>query len=97
LCVPDARAHCANFFTWYNQQHRHSGIGMMTPETVHTGRAGEVRKQPQATLESAYLHTLSRFRYRSPQQPKLPTAVWINPPTIEKKAAGRRRFRLSLI
>jgi transposase InsO family protein len=86
--LADARAHCANFFTWYNQQHRHCGIGMMTPESVHTGRAAEVRKQRQATLESAYLRTPSRFKNRRPQQPKLPAAAWINPsPTMEKKAA----------
>jgi putative transposase len=43
--LADARAHCAEFFTWYNLQHRHSGIGMMTPESVHTGCADEVRQQ----------------------------------------------------
>jgi putative transposase len=48
--LADARAHCALFFTWYNQQHRHSDIGMMTPESVHTGRGAEVRKQRQATV-----------------------------------------------
>jgi putative transposase len=85
--LADARAHCANFFTWYNQHHRHSGIGMLTPESVHTGRAAGVRKLRQATLESAYLRTPNRFKNRRPQQPKLPTAAWINPPNMEKKAA----------
>jgi putative transposase len=59
----------------------------MTLESVHTGRAAEVRKQRQATLESAYLRTPSRFKNRRPQQPKLSTAAWINPPTMEKNAA----------
>lgn len=85
--LADARAHCAQFFTWYNQQHRHSGIGMMTPESVHTGRAAEVRKQRQATLANAYQRTPNRFKHRMPQPQKLPTAAWINPPTMEKKAA----------
>lgn len=85
--LADARAHCAMFFTWYNQQHRHSGIGMMTPESVHTGRAAEVRKQRQATLAVAFQRTPNRFKHRMPQPHKLPTAAWINPPTIEKKAA----------
>lgn len=85
--LADARTHCAAFFTWYNQQHRHSGIGMMTPESVHTGRAAEVRKLRQSTLESAYQRTPSRFKNRVPQQAKLPTAAWINPPATEKKAA----------
>ena len=74
-------------FTWYNQQHRHSGIGMMTPESVHTGRAAEIRKLRQTTLDSAYERTPSRFKNRPPRQAKLPTAAWINPPAKEKKAA----------
>ena len=85
--LADARAHCATFFTWYNQQHRHSGIGMMTPESVHTGRAAEIRQLRQATLESAYERTPGRFKHRVPRQAKLPTAAWINPPAVEKKAA----------
>ena len=85
--LADARAHCAPFFAWYNQQHRHSGIGMMTPESVHTGRAAEVRKQRQATLQSAFERTPNRFKNRLPQPHKLPTAAWINPPIMEKKAA----------
>jgi hypothetical protein len=60
---------------------------MMTPESVHTGRAAEVRKQRLATLASAYQRTPNRFKNRMPQPQKLPTAAWINPPTMEKKAA----------
>nr|WP_246542432.1 IS3 family transposase [Collimonas antrihumi] len=85
--LADARAHCATFFAWYNQQHRHSGIGMMTPESVHTGRAAEVRKQRQSTLDCAFRRTPNRFKNRPPQPQKLPTAAWINPPFTEKKAA----------
>lgn len=85
--LADARAHCAPFFSWYNQQHRHSGIAMMTPESVHTGRAAEVRKQRQATLQSAFERTPNRFKNRLPQPHRLPTAAWINPPIMEKKAA----------
>jgi putative transposase len=85
--LADARVHCAQFFTWYNQQHRHSGIGMMTPESVHTGRAAEVRQQRQATLADAFTRTPARFKHRMPQPQKLPTAAWINAPNVEKKAA----------
>ena len=85
--LADARAHCATFFTWYNQQHRHSGIGMLTPESVHTGRASEIRRLRQATLKSAYERTPGRFKHRVPRQAKLPTAAWINPPATDKKAA----------
>ena len=36
-CIEDARAHCQAFFAWYNDQHCHSGIGYMTPHSVHYG------------------------------------------------------------
>lgn len=85
--LADARSHCVSFFNWYNQQHRHSGIGMMTPESVHTGRAAEIRKQRQAILADAFARTPNRFKHRLPQLAKLPTAAWINPPNLEKKAA----------
>jgi putative transposase len=58
---------------------------MMTPESVHTGRAEEVRRQRQATLESAFMRTPSRFKNRLPQAQRVPTAAWINPPIMEKK------------
>jgi putative transposase len=85
--LADARAHCSPFFAWYNQEHRHSGIGMMTPESVHTGRAAEVRRQRQLTPQNAFARTPNRFKNRLPQPHRLPTAAWINPPTMEKKAA----------
>jgi len=85
--LADARAHCGVFFTWYNQQHRHSGIGMMTPESVHTGRAAEVRQQRQRTLNAAFLRHPKRFKNQMPQPQRMPTAAWINPPTMEKYAA----------
>jgi putative transposase len=85
--LADARAYCAPFFAWYNQQHHHSGIGMMTPEIVHTGRAIEVRRQRQITLNAAFERNPIRFKSRPPEPHKLPTAAWINPPTMEKKAA----------
>ena len=85
--VEDARAHCAPFFTWYNTQHHHSGIGMMTPESVHVGRAAEIRQQRQVTLNAAFLINPSRFKNKQPHPPILPTAAWINPPTMEKHSA----------
>jgi hypothetical protein len=85
--LADARAHCVQFFAWYNQQHRHSGIGMMTPESVHTGRAAEVRKQRKNTLANAFQRMPNRFKHRMPQPQKLPTAAWTNPPPMKKKAA----------
>ncbi len=81
--IEDARAHCQEFFRWYNAAHCHSGIGFMTPETVHYGRAQILFRQRADTLNVAFLNNPMRFKGRVPQPPKLPSAVWINPPKEE--------------
>jgi putative transposase len=78
--IEDARAFCRTFFTWYNTEHRHSGIGLLTPATVHAGRAPEVRAARATVLAQAYAVHPERFVRRPPTPPDLPTAVWINPP-----------------
>ena len=82
--LEDARSHCQAFFAWYNDQHRHSGIGYMTPHSVHYGQAQTLLATRQATLDAAFNATPNRFKGIRPCQKPLPTAVWINPP-IEKK------------
>ena len=79
--IEDARAHCRQFFVWYNGVHRHSGIGYMTPEAVHCGRAQDLFRQRTVTLEAAFLAHPKRFKGNAPRPPKLPIAAWINPPT----------------
>jgi putative transposase len=82
-CIEDARAHCQAFFAWYNTEHRHSGIGYMTPQAVHYGHAQALRKTRQATLDAAFMATPTRFKGSRPQAQALPTAAWINPPPKE--------------
>ena len=78
--IEDARAFCRSFFGWYNGEHRHAGIGLLTPEMVHRGRAEEVRAARAAVLADAYAAHPERFVRKHPEPPPLPTAVWINPP-----------------
>jgi putative transposase len=82
-CLADARAFGDRFFTYYNYEHRHSGIGLHTPASVHHGTAGQIRAQRQATLDHAYATHPERFGHRRPQPPKLPTQAWINQPSQE--------------
>jgi putative transposase len=79
--LEDARAFCQGFFPWYNTEHRHSGIGLMTPAIVHSGRASAVDAARAITLGEAYAAHPERFVRRPPTPPELPTAVWINPPS----------------
>jgi len=81
----DGRAHCRAFFAWYNTEHRHSGIGMMTPASVHYGRASHINSARQRTLDMAYALHPERFVKRPPSPPELPAAAWINPP-VQKTA-----------
>ena len=79
--IEDARTYCQLFFPWYNQEHHHSGIALLTPETLHYGRAGQVIEQRQKVLDQAYARNPERFPHARPKHPPQPTAVWINPPT----------------
>ena len=88
--IEDARAHCQQFFTWYNGTHCHSGIGYMTPESVHYGRAQAMFQQRADTLSAAFLAHPNRFKRNAPQPPKLPTAAWINPPKQETTSSKNR-------
>jgi putative transposase len=75
-----ARAFCHPFFTWYNTEHRHGGIGWLTPAMVHYGQVPLVRAQRQQVLTTAYAAHPDRFVRRPPEPPAVPDAVWINPP-----------------
>ena len=79
-CMQDSRAFCQRFFPWYNHDHRHSGIGMMTPVMVHYGQAPCIREKRQTVLDAAYLAHSDRFVRRPPTPLQLPKEVWINKP-----------------
>jgi putative transposase len=78
--IQDARAFCQGFFGWYNVEHRHSGIGLLTPADVHHGRAEQITLARGVVLEGAYAAHPERFVRKPPQPPRLPEAVWINKP-----------------
>jgi len=79
-CFEDAHAFCGRFFGWYNQEHRHSGIGFHIPADVHYGRAAVARARRALVLNAAYAQPPERFVRKPPEPPALPTAVWINEP-----------------
>ena len=80
--LADARAWARPFFQWYNHDHHHNGIGLLTPATVHCGQAVETIAARQHVLLAAYQAHPERFVRGVPTPPTLPTAVWINPPTV---------------
>jgi transposase InsO family protein len=76
----EAQAFCGEYFVWYNQEHYHTGIALLTPAQVHYGEAEAVLAKRQVTLDAAFLEAPERFGNRRPQVACLPETVWINPP-----------------
>ena len=81
--LQDARSWARAFFHWYNHQHHHSGLGLLTPATVHYGQTEAVRAKRQQVLLAAYAAHPERFVRGVPTPPELPKEVWINKPKSE--------------
>lgn len=86
--IGEARAWMDGFVSWYNHEHRHSGIGWHTPASVHYGTADEIRDARQQTLNAAYAAHPERFA-RPPAAPQLPTRVTINDPAKRGALAAK--------
>jgi putative transposase len=84
--IEDAKTFCRPFFRWYNHEHHHHGLALLTPADVHLGRADAVLGERQKALDRAYAAHPERFRQR-PMAPRLAREVWINPPS-PKAAEG---------
>src|ERR1700757_2154980 len=79
-CIQDRRAFCQSFFRWYNEEYRHSGVGLLPPAMVHYGQAENFLRQRQDVLDVAYQRHPERFVRSAPKPPALPSEVWINKP-----------------
>ena len=86
--IEDARAWAKPFFHWYNNEHRHTGLGLMTPAAIHTGQAAQLTTQRQATLQAAYEKHPERFVKGQPQPLPIPDKVWINPPQSDGRQSS---------
>jgi putative transposase len=79
--LADARAWTRPFFAWYNEEHYHSGLNLLTPASVHYGQATVIQRQRQTVLSAAYATHPERFSQGVPVVAGPPAAVWINPPS----------------
>ncbi len=80
--IEDSRSFCRDFFPWYNKEHRHTGIGLLTPETVHYGLAKDIQAARGEVLLAAYEAHPERFVKKVPVPPSVPEAAWINKPKL---------------
>lgn len=78
--IQHARAFCRDFFCWYNTEHRHGSLGLLTPEAVHFGKHEEILSRRAAVLQAAFEQHPERFKGRLPRPKNPPEAACINPP-----------------
>ncbi|KQH79827.1 integrase [Mycobacterium gordonae] len=78
--IEEARLHCQRFFGWYNDEHRHTGLGLHTPADIHYGLAEAIRDKRATILAGAYAAHPERFVRKPPEPPKIPDISWINQP-----------------
>jgi putative transposase len=78
--IEQAREICSELLDWYNNQHHHGGIALLTPAAVHYARAESTIAKRQDLLDAAYRLHPERFVNHPPRHPQLPAAVWINAP-----------------
>jgi putative transposase len=83
--IEEARHWARSFFHWYNNEHHHSRLGLMTPAVIHYGQAATLTSQRQETLTTAYEAHPERFVKGLPKPPQVPSAVWINPPQSDEQ------------
>ena len=82
--LEEAKDFCREFFSWYNNEHHHSGLELLTPKDVHQGLADDKLLLRQNVMMSAYDNSPDRFVLGSPKKKELAKEVWINRP---RKAA----------
>lgn len=93
--IQDARAHFQDFFDWYNNEHYHTGLALMTPAMVHYGMAEKCKNQRQLVLTGAYDAHPERFVAGPPKVLQLPAESWINPP--KGKETGATECSITII
>ena len=87
--LTSAEAFCQPYFNWYNNEHYHSGIAWLTPESVHFGRCEVILQKRHETMQQVFLEDPRRFNNQSPKLYQLPCEVYINPPqTVILQATG---------
>lgn len=85
--IEAARDWAREFFGWYNNEHYHTGLNLLTPSSVHYGEAEAIREQRQQVMNAAFEAHPARFSRGLPQVHGAPAAVYINPPQPEHHLA----------
>jgi putative transposase len=87
-CIEHGRAHCGDFFPWYNNEHRHSGLSLLTPHDVHYGLAAARLRARDTVLTAAFAARPERFPAGAPSAGAVSAEVWINKPAVLSAGCG---------
>lgn len=85
--LAEARAWVEHFVRWYNHEHRHSGIGMVTPSQRHSGEDVAILERRRAVYAAA--------RAARPERWAGPTRAWARPEEVALNPSDATRQRLS--
>ncbi len=85
--IQHARGEVGPLLRWYNDEHKHSSLALLTPADVHYGRVDAIIEARQRVLDAAYAANPERFVRGRPTHPRPPAAAWINPPRTTEEAA----------
>lgn len=77
--IDAARAWVLRFVTWYNTEHRHSGIQFVTPAQRQYGLDRETLAQRHAVYEAAKHALPQRWKGRNTRDWSHEEEVWLNP------------------
>ena len=99
--IQHGRSVCQALFTWYNHHHHHTGLGLLTPASVHSGKASAILARRNVVLASAYTAHPERFVRSQPRAAQVLPAVWINPPRpielVQQRAPSPPDSRSSIL
>jgi putative transposase len=71
-------SYLADWFTWYNFDHRHTGLNLHTPASVYHGTVAGVAERRQRVMDAAYAAHPERFPRGNPVVALNPSVVGIN-------------------
>lgn len=83
--IDQARSWVQRFVTWYNTEHRHSGIQFVTPAQRHAGLDRRILAARTAVYQTAKEANPDRWRGRTVRNWKRIDQVWLNPDKVNKE------------
>ena len=89
--IEQARAWVHRFVTWYNTEHRHSGIKFVTPAQRHYGQEAGILAQRTTVYEAAKRAMPQRWQGRHTRDWEPVQEVWLNPPKVHSETHEKLR------